>query len=76
MRNIPILTPYITLGQFLKLSDCISTGGMAKAFLAEHRIIVNQQEENRRGRKLYSGDTVVVKGIGSFRVIQSELNGE
>jgi S4 domain protein YaaA len=72
MRDIPIHTPYITLGQFLKLSDCISTGGQAKAFLAESRIEVNRQADNRRGRKLYPGDTVNVEGIGQFRVIQSD----
>jgi S4 domain protein YaaA len=72
MRDIAIHTPYITLGQFLKLSDCISTGGQAKAFLAEYRIEVNRQEDNRRGRKLYPGDAVNVEGIGQFRVIQSE----
>ncbi|MCC2683397.1 MAG: RNA-binding protein [Paenibacillaceae bacterium] len=72
MQDIPIHTPYITLGQFLKLSDCISTGGQAKAFLSEHRIEVNREEDNRRGRKLYPGDTVNVEGIGQFRVIQSD----
>jgi S4 domain protein YaaA len=72
MQDIPIHTPYITLGQFLKLSDCISTGGQAKPFLTERRIEVNREADNRRGRKLYPGDTVNVEGIGQFRVIQSD----
>ena len=31
MKEIGISTEYITLGQFLKLADCIDTGGQAKA---------------------------------------------
>lgn len=51
---------YITLNVLLKITDIISTGGMAKAFLAENTVLVNGESENRRGRKLYRGDVIEV----------------
>lgn len=51
---------YITLNVLLKITDVISTGGMAKAFLAENTVLVNGVSENRRGRKLYHGDVIEV----------------
>lgn len=62
MKEIKIYTEYVTLGQFLKLADIIQTGGEAKFFLSENRIIVNGEEDNRRGRKLREGDVVEVLG--------------
>ena len=60
--KIVIHTEYITLGQFLKFASIIDNGGAAKAFLAKNRVLVNGEEDNRRGRKLRNGDTVVVLG--------------
>ncbi|GAA3410882.1 S4 domain-containing protein YaaA [Paenibacillus hodogayensis] len=68
MKTITINTEYITLGQFLKLADCISTGGEAKFFVKEATIRVNDVPENRRGRKLYAQDQVAVDGYGTFLV--------
>jgi len=68
LKTISIQTEYIALGQFLKLADCIATGGQAKSFLQETEITVNGEPENRRGRKLYAGDLVRVAGCGDFRV--------
>lgn len=68
MKTIEISTPYIKLDQFLKLADCVSTGGMAKALLQEEAVKVNQEPEDRRGRKLYPGDIVDVDNCGSFQV--------
>ena len=73
MRNvneeIKIDTEYITLGQFLKLADVIQSGGMAKWFLSEHEVFINQEPDNRRGRKLYPGDVVEIEGHGTFQVV-------
>ncbi|MCY8199103.1 ribosome maturation protein RlbA [Bacillus subtilis] len=66
---ISIDTEMITLGQFLKLADVIQSGGMAKWFLSEHEVLVNDEPDNRRGRKLYVGDVVEVEGFGSFQVV-------
>lgn len=68
MKTIGISTPYITLGQLLKLADCISSGGEAKQFLQQTHILVNGEPDNRRGRKLVPGDTIQVEGCGTFTV--------
>lgn len=62
MEKIVIYTPYITLGQLLKMKDLISSGGEAKYFLSENVVLVNGSEDNRRGRKLYKNDIVKVLG--------------
>lgn len=62
MKNVEIYSEYITLGQFLKIVDLISSGGEAKYFLLNNTILVNNNEENRRGRKLYKGDLIDIKG--------------
>ncbi|MCY8307652.1 ribosome maturation protein RlbA [Bacillus sp. FSL R5-0560] len=66
---ISIDTEMITLGQFLKLADVIQSGGMAKWFLSEYEVLVNNEPDNRRGRKLYVGDVVEIEGFGSFQVV-------
>lgn len=71
MKTVTIKTEYIALGQFLKLADCIDSGGQAKFFLQENQILINGDADNRRGRKLYSGDTVEVEGFGQFQVHRS-----
>lgn len=53
---------YIKLDQFLKMANIVSTGGEAKFYLMNNKVLVNGQEEVRRGRKLYPGDIVVVEG--------------
>ncbi len=52
-ERIEISTEYIQLGQFLKLSNVVESGGMVKVFLAEFDVYVNGEREQRRGRKLY-----------------------
>ncbi len=70
MTDIQISTEYITLGQFLQVADLIQTGGMAKWFLGEYEVFVNDEQDQRRGRKLRSGDKVEIPGIGAFRVTE------
>lgn len=65
-ETIQITTEYMTLGQLLKRGRVIDSGGMAKWFLSEHTIYVNGEQEQRRGRKLYDGDTVELPGFGPF----------
>lgn len=60
---ISIASEYITLGQFLKFADVIETGGEAKIFLANNKVLINDENDNRRGRKLRSGDKVEIKGV-------------
>jgi len=70
MKEVSISTEYIALGQFLKLADCIDTGGAAKSFLQETAIRINDEPDNRRGRKLYAGDRIEVEGFGVFTVVK------
>ncbi|MGE6379690.1 MULTISPECIES: S4 domain-containing protein YaaA [Peribacillus] len=69
MDSIKISTEYITLGQFLKLADLIQSGGMAKWFLSEYEVFINGELDDRRGRKLRSGDKVEIPGFGTFTII-------
>ena len=57
-----ISSQYITLTQFLKMQGFASTGGQAKFLVKELNISVNGEKEDRRGRKLYPGDVVMVDG--------------
>ncbi|WP_171035015.1 S4 domain-containing protein YaaA [Lentilactobacillus parafarraginis] len=65
-KEIFIDGPYITLGQLLKEESVISSGGQAKWYLRENTVNVNDEPDNRRGRKLYPGDNVAVPDVGLF----------
>lgn len=68
MEKVSITTEYVTLGQFLKLADIISSGGQAKFFLEDVEIKVNGEIDQRRGRKLRDGDKIEVEGYGDFQI--------
>jgi ribosome-associated protein len=52
--------PAITLGQALKASDLVGSGGEAKVLIQAGEVLVNGEVETRRGRKLVAGDVVEV----------------
>jgi ribosome-associated protein len=54
--------PYITLAQLLKHHDLVESGGEAKHRVRAGGIQVNGSEEVRPGRKLHTGDRVLVDG--------------
>lgn len=54
---------YITLQQLLKACDVLESGGQVKSYLAENTVLVNGEPENRRGKKLRSGDVVEAENI-------------
>ena len=62
MKKIKIQGEYITLQQFLKIENFISSGGEAKYYLNSNQVYVNNELENRRGRKLYPADVVQIDG--------------
>lgn len=77
MNELVIDTEFITLGQALKMTDTISSGGMAKWFLSEHEVFVNGEVEDRRGKKLRHGDVINIPGVGRFKIVDAFLeNGE
>ncbi|MBS9335126.1 S4 domain-containing protein YaaA [Fructobacillus sp. M1-13] len=61
-ERLAITTDYITLQQLLKIEDLIPSGGQAKAYLATEKVLLNGEEENRRGKKLYPGDQIETAG--------------
>ena len=61
-KKVEIRDEYITLSQFLKIVDLVQSGGEAKSFLLSHEILVNEEPEDRRGRKLRQGDHITVDG--------------
>ena len=75
MKDIVIDTEFITLGQLLKMTDAISSGGMAKWFLSENPVYINGEADQRRGRKIRNKDVVNIPGVGKFLMIGPE-NGE
>ena len=60
--KVKIYTEYIELQQLLKITDWISTGGEAKTAVKKLNIMVDGKKEDRRGRKIYPGSTVVIQG--------------
>ncbi|MER1958634.1 MAG: S4 domain-containing protein YaaA [Solibacillus sp.] len=77
MNELKINREYITLGQALKMTDTISSGGMAKWFLSEHEVFVNGEAENRRGKKLRHDDVINIPGVGRFKIVDEFIvNGE
>ena len=69
-EKINLNTEFITLGQFLKVADVIQSGGMAKWFLDEHEVLINGEQDQRRGRKLRAGDKVQIAGFGEFVITE------
>ena len=64
-----ITSEYITLGQFLKFENIIESGGNVKFFLEEIPVYINNERDNRRGRKLYPGDGIVIDEVGEFVIV-------
>ena len=62
-KEVSISTEYITLGQVLKISNVIASGGQAKEYLKTAVVSVNGVSDNRRGRKLYPEDKIVCNGL-------------
>lgn len=58
MKKVYIKTEFITLGQLLKYIGIVSNGGEVKAFLTQNTVKINQQIDQRRGKKLFDGDVV------------------
>lgn len=52
----------IKLDQFLKWVGATQTGGEAKLVIQGGLVKVNGETETRRGRKLVTGDSVMIQG--------------
>lgn len=60
--DVPIGGEVIRLGQFLKFSGLLDSGGNAKEVIIDGHVHVNGDEERRRGRQLRDGDLVSFGG--------------
>jgi ribosome-associated protein len=58
----------MTLGQALKASNVVGSGGEAKVMIQGGEVRVNGEVETRRGRKLEKGDVVEVGEDGRLEV--------
>jgi ribosome-associated protein len=68
MRDVPVRQGEIALGQLLQFAGLVDTGGQAKQLLLSDEVLVNDEPESRRGRKLHEGDTVEVTGQEPIRI--------
>lgn len=60
MKKINIKEEYIKLEQLLKIANIVSSGGEAKYFLLNNKVLINGEVDQRRGRKLYKNDEVTI----------------
>ncbi len=61
----------IRLSQFLKLANVVQDGLHAKIRITEGEVKVNGELETRRGRKLFTGDLVLIDDT-VFQVLTKE----
>lgn len=60
MVIVDINKEYINLGQLLKMTNIVGSGGEIKHYLFTNEVFVNDELEERRGRKLYNLDIIKV----------------
>lgn len=68
LNVIKISSEFITLGQFLKYVDLISSGAEAKIYINEHEILVNNALTKERGKKLYPSYKVSIDNSLFFEI--------
>ncbi len=56
--KIEIMGEFIKLGQLLKKTNRILSGGAAKQYIETHEIKINGKKPEGRGSKIKPGDTV------------------
>lgn len=64
MEIIEIKTEFIKLDQLLKFANITENGADAKYLITNGYVKVNNEEELRRGRKIYPQDTVEINYEG------------
>jgi S4 domain protein YaaA len=69
MKEVKIKTEYITLGQLIKYLSLVGSGGEVKFFIMESHILLNEEPENRRGKKIYPNDVVEINNQ-TYRIIK------
>ena len=62
MTEIKIKDEHIKLGQLLKLAGLVESGLEAKIEINEGNVLLNNEKELQRGKKVFPGDVVEFKG--------------
>ncbi len=71
-KKIKINTESIKLDQFLKWSNIVGSGGEAKNLIQAGNVLVNQEVEYSRGRKLYPRDKVEFLGGKTIYIVSRD----
>lgn len=71
MKQIKLTADYLTLTQLLKEEGIIGSGGQAKFYLQEYPVILNDQSENRRGKKLHQGDVIKLSSGEIYEIVKA-----
>ena len=58
MREVEITRDAVELYKILKFEAMVSSGGEAKAVIAEGQVLVNGEVETRKRKKIVSGDII------------------
>ena len=69
MKDIVIKTEKIQLDQFLKWADIVESGGQAGLLIADKKVIVNGDLCTVKRKQLVTGDVIVIKGNGKYRLV-------
>lgn len=69
IEKIEVNTETIQLDQFLKWAGVLESGGQVKLMIEDEMILVNGKVETARRKKLYEGDVVEIKEMGSWQVV-------
>ena len=60
--EVKIKDEFIKLGQLLKLAGVVEDGVEAKYVIQDGLVLVNDEREERRGKKIYENDVVSFRG--------------
>ena len=72
MRDVEITKEPVELYKILKFEGMVSSGGQAKAVIADGLVLVNGETETRKRKKIVSGD-IIEFGQEKIRIQLSEL---
>ncbi|MCB9481451.1 MAG: RNA-binding S4 domain-containing protein [Desulfobacteraceae bacterium] len=62
IRKFYIKTEPIELYKILKIDNQVQSGGEAKFVISEGLVMVNNEVETRKAKKIYSGDIIEFEG--------------
>ena len=70
IKEVEVKGP-IRLDQFLKWCRAVNSGGESKFVIKSGMVFVNGLVTLSRGKKIFSGDVIDVKGIGKYKALVS-----